>query len=62
MGANGSKETGEYSLLLKDFTILRKVDQEGLLFMKNTKNGGEYLLREFTFNQSKEYENTCKLL
>jgi hypothetical protein len=45
MGANGSSTKGEYAMLLKDYEVTRQIESEGLIFMKNTKNGGEYLLR-----------------
>lgn len=55
MGANGSTQPGEYAALLKDFEVTRRVETEGLLFLRDVKNKGEYLLREFTFNDRREF-------
>ena len=55
MGANGSTQAGEYAALLKDFEVTRRVETEGLLYLREVKSKGEYLLREFTFNDQREF-------
>jgi hypothetical protein len=52
---NGSTAGSDYGALLKDFEVTRQVENEGLFFLKNSKPGGEYLLREFTFNDKREF-------
>jgi hypothetical protein len=54
MGPRQSAAQGnEYALLLEDYEIVKTIDGDGLFFLKSKKNGGDYLLREFTFNDKK---------
>lgn len=55
MGANGSASVGEYAALLKDYEVVRRVETEGLVYLRELRSKGEYLLREFTFNDRKEF-------
>lgn len=57
MGPKSSTaQSGEYATLVQDYDIIRTVDSEGLLYLKKKSNGEDYLLREFTFNDKREYE------
>jgi hypothetical protein len=51
--ASTSNQNSDYDELLKDYEIVRQLESEALIFLKNRNNGGEYLLREFTFNDKK---------
>lgn len=55
MGAKGSSAKGDYATLLQDYDVVRSQDSEGLFYLKKKANGGNYLLREFTFNDKKEF-------
>lgn len=57
MGPRAStSQNNEYNTLLKDYEVVKQIDCDGLFYLKNTSNGGDYLLREFTFNDKKEFE------
>ena len=43
--ASSTGQSGEYAALLKDYEVVRQVDSDGLFFLRNNKNGGDYLLR-----------------
>jgi hypothetical protein len=51
--ASSTNQNNEYTALLKDYEIVKQVDTDGLFFMKNVNNGGDFVLREFTFNDKK---------
>lgn len=59
MGAKGSKPQGE---MLADFEEVRRVESEGLLFLRHHTTLREYLLRELTFNDRREYEKAVTLM
>jgi hypothetical protein len=51
--ASTSNQNSDYDALLQNYEIVRQLDTESLIFLKNRDNNGEYLLREFTFNDKK---------
>jgi hypothetical protein len=54
MGPKASTAQGsEYAALLRDYDIVKTLDSDGLFYLKSKVNGGDYLLREFTFNDKK---------
>jgi hypothetical protein len=52
MGPRGSKPEGD---LLADFEVGRRLDADGLLFLTHTHSRRDYLLRELTFNDKREF-------
>ena len=43
--ASSANQGNDYAALLKDYEIVKQVDTDGLFYLKNTINGGDYLLR-----------------
>ena len=58
MGPKSStaNQSNEYATLLKEFEIVQHIDVDGLFFLKNNRTGADFLLRELTFNDKKEFE------
>lgn len=43
--ASSASQGNEYTALLKDYEIVRQIDSDGLFFLKNINNGGDFILR-----------------
>ena len=63
MGPKSStaSQSNEYITLLKDYDIVKQVDAEGLFFLKNNRTAADFLLRELTFNDKKEFERWVEI-
>lgn len=57
-----SGQNNQYNVLLEEYEIIRTIDSDGLFYLKSKKNGGDYLLRQFTFNDKKQYQRYVELL
>jgi serine/threonine protein kinase len=60
--ASSASQGGDYEALLRDYEVVKQVEHEGLLYLKSRSSGTEQLLREFTFNDKREFDRHVELL
>lgn len=59
---NTSKTPSQYQLLLQDYELLQKWDNDNVLLLRSREKEEEYLLREFTFTDRREFDACVVML